>query len=91
MEWKKYERISRELRVFSHPVRISIIRELIRCEECSVTELCNILELSQSTISQHLWRLKSCNIVMSRRSENVRIYWACHAQVKQITAILMRG
>ncbi|EJQ97955.1 hypothetical protein II5_05904 [Bacillus cereus MSX-A1] len=90
MEWKSYENLSRDLRVFAHPIRICIVRELMNNEECRINELSNILRIHPTTISQHLWKLKGRNLVMCRKKGSVRVYRACHETMNQITTILMR-
>jgi len=68
-EYKKdgLEKAARCLRTMAHPIRLMIIHLLSR-REFSVQELEKELEVSQSSISQHLNLLKDKEILASRRS-----------------------
>lgn len=54
------------LSVIAHPHRIRIIEELGR-HECDVHTLAELLNLRQSTVSQHLAQLRSKGIALARR------------------------
>ncbi|PGZ54813.1 ArsR family transcriptional regulator [Bacillus anthracis] len=73
-----------------HPVRLGILQQLIKRGNCSVTELCDLLELPQSTISQHLWVLKSLHIVDCKNEGKMKIYKACHEGVIRIVTLLVK-
>ncbi|TKI28393.1 ArsR/SmtB family transcription factor, partial [Bacillus mycoides] len=47
------------LKVLAHPVRITILKELITRGACSVNQIVDILRIPQSTVSQHLSKMKS--------------------------------
>lgn len=55
------------LKVISHPVRLCIVSGLLRQPSCTVNKIQGCLELPQSTVSQHLGRLKSAGIVAGDR------------------------
>jgi len=57
------EQLARLAKALAHPVRVSILRMLVRHEGCIVGELVDELPLAQSTISQHLKQLKSAGLV----------------------------
>jgi DNA-binding transcriptional ArsR family regulator len=60
-------------KVLSHPARLAILDHL-RAGEKSVNELQALLEADQSTISQQLARLRSGNLVDTRK-EGTTVYY----------------
>ncbi|PEA88699.1 ArsR/SmtB family transcription factor [Bacillus thuringiensis] len=71
---ERYERIADILRALGHPVRLVIVRELIARGPLSVSELWRLLDLSQSTVSQHLLKLK-INKIVSYERKGVAVYY----------------
>jgi ArsR family transcriptional regulator len=63
------------LQTLSDPTRVRLLRLLDR-QELSVTELCSILQLPQSTVSRHLKLLVSQDWLASRRDGNNHLYRA---------------
>ena len=56
------------LKVLSNPVRLCIVRELIRRRgACNVSSIQHCLQLSQSTVSQHLARLRDLGVIRGER------------------------
>lgn len=55
-----------------------------------MTELCELLELPQSTISQHLWVLKSLHIVDCKNEGRMKIYKVCHEGVIRMVTLLVK-
>ncbi|EJR72808.1 ArsR/SmtB family transcription factor [Bacillus cereus] len=62
------------LKVMSHPVRIQIVSHLTKNGKTNVTELVGLLDLPQSTISQHLTKLKTNKIVQAER-RGLEVYY----------------
>jgi ArsR family transcriptional regulator len=56
------------LKALAHPVRLCIVRNLIETGGCNVTKIQGCLSMPQSTISQHLSKLKAHGIVEGIRS-----------------------
>ena len=50
-------------RALGHPVRIAILRILIERQECICGELVEELPVAQSTVSQHLKKLKEVQLI----------------------------
>ncbi len=50
--------IARLARALGHPVRVAILRYLKNCGGCLCGSLVDVFPLAQSTISQHLKKLK---------------------------------
>ena len=55
------------LKALSNPVRLCIVRELLQRDACNVSSMQNCLQLSQSTVSQHLGRLRDIGIITGER------------------------
>ncbi|MCX7921145.1 MAG: metalloregulator ArsR/SmtB family transcription factor [Clostridia bacterium] len=66
-DFKKYEEKAEKLKALSHPHRLCIVRGLID-NSCNVTKIQECLNLPQSTISQHLAKLKSAGIIEGQRN-----------------------
>jgi len=70
-----YEEISELLKALSHPVRLCIVRGLLEKGACNVTDMQNCLKAPQSTISQHISKLKSCGIIKGEK-KGLEIYYS---------------
>ncbi|HGA1022460.1 TPA: ArsR/SmtB family transcription factor [Bacillus cereus] len=75
------------LKVMAHPVRLKIISELKYHKMCNVKQLTEILGIPQSTVSQHLSKLKGSIIRADRRGLE-RHYYIDNAKVFRISEIL---
>lgn len=67
-DYGKYNNIAELLKVLAHPVRICIVKGLLEKGECNVSHMQNCLDMPQSTISQHLQKLKSAGIIEGDRN-----------------------
>ncbi|HDR8031846.1 metalloregulator ArsR/SmtB family transcription factor [Bacillus cereus] len=85
-----YRQQAEILKKIGHPVRLCILQQLIKRGNCSVTELCDLLEVPQSTISQHLWILKELHIVDCKNEGRMKIYKICHEGVIKIVTLLVK-
>ncbi|MBE5091025.1 helix-turn-helix transcriptional regulator [Bacillus thuringiensis] len=75
------------IRVMAHPVRLKIISELMHYKMCNVTQLTEILKLPQSTVSQHLAKLKGIVIRAERKGLEMH-YYIDNNKARQIVEIL---
>lgn len=71
----KFEEVAEILKVIAHPVRLCIVSGLLEKGTCNVSFIQNCLDTPQSTISQHLQRLRSAGIVEGKR-EGTEIYYS---------------
>ncbi|WP_144489505.1 ArsR/SmtB family transcription factor [Bacillus thuringiensis] len=78
------------LKKIGHPVRLCILHELINRGSCQVSELCNILGIPQSTVSQHLGILKIIHVVSYKGAGTIKMYKVCNEDVKKIINILLK-
>lgn len=65
--YKQYDDIAEFLKVLAHPVRICIVKNLLEKGSCNVTNMHSCLGMPQSTISQHLQKLRSVGIIKGER------------------------
>ncbi|MEX1377714.1 MAG: metalloregulator ArsR/SmtB family transcription factor [Eubacteriales bacterium] len=77
------------LKAIAHPVRLCIVNGLISEEGCNVSRIHGCLELPQSTISQHLAKLKSAGIVEGRRNGLEVTYYVVNDYAREIIKILV--
>ncbi|MED3007287.1 ArsR family transcriptional regulator [Bacillus thuringiensis] len=75
------------LKVMAHPVRLQIVNELMHHKMCNVTQLTEILRIPQSTVSQHLSKLRG-TVLRSERRELEMHYYIDNAKARQIVEIL---
>lgn len=62
------------LKAIAHPVRLCIVRRLMEQGECNVNKMQDCLKIPQSTISQHLGKLRDLGIIKGNR-QGVEIYY----------------
>lgn len=55
------------LKALAHPVRLCIVKGLLDKGICNVTYMQNCLGVPQSTVSQHLQKLRAAKIVKGER------------------------
>ncbi|HFU7090053.1 TPA: ArsR/SmtB family transcription factor [Bacillus cereus] len=84
-----YETNAELLKTLAHPVRLEIMIELISRGTCNVSELVGILKIPQSTVSQHLGKLKSQKLVMQNRKGLEVYYSAPKSKETYIVQILL--
>ncbi|MDF2872596.1 MAG: HTH-type transcriptional regulator, ArsR family [Anaerocolumna sp.] len=70
----KYMEAAEILKVLAHPVRLCMVNGLLEKGECNVSFMQSCLKTPQSTVSQHLQKLKSAGIIEGRR-EGLEIYY----------------
>ncbi|PGZ97971.1 transcriptional regulator [Bacillus pseudomycoides] len=71
---EKYEDISEILKVLAHPVRLCLVETMLTKGPTNVTTMYEKLGMPQSTISQHLAKLKAAKIVSGTR-KGLEIYY----------------
>jgi len=82
-----YDKQSEILKILGHPIRLKMVEGLMN-NECNVNKIMEVLNIPQSTASQHLGKLKSAGVLVSRK-EGVRIcYKVADKQVRDIMKIL---
>lgn len=62
------------LKTLSNKVRQKVVKTLYMETELSVTQLCNMIGISQSALSQHLAIMRKSNVVKTRRDAQTIYY-----------------
>ncbi|APQ75014.1 ArsR/SmtB family transcription factor [Clostridium botulinum] len=88
-DYTKYNDIAELLKVLAHPVRICIVKGLLEKGECNVSHMQNCLDMPQSTISQHLQKLKSAGIIEGDRNGLQINYHVSNKKAEQLIEILL--
>lgn len=69
-----YDEKAHLLKALAHPVRLCIVRGLLQDRGCNVTKMYSCLDIPQSTVSQHLAKLKAAGIVEGVR-DGVEVHY----------------
>lgn len=85
---KQYNESAELLKVLSHPARLCIVRGLLNKGQCNVTYMQNCLGLPQSTISQHLQKLRAAGIIEGERNGLEINYKVCNEKAISIINVL---
>ncbi|PEB51457.1 transcriptional regulator [Bacillus pseudomycoides] len=75
------------LKVMAHPVRLQIVNELKSRKTCNVSQLTEILDIPQSTVSQHLSKMKG-KVLRSERKGLEMYYYINNTKASEIVGIL---
>ncbi|MBZ9633972.1 ArsR/SmtB family transcription factor [Clostridium sp. FP1] len=66
-DYKKYNEIAETLKVLAHPIRLCIVKGILDQGECNVSHMQSCLEIPQSTVSQHLQKLRYAGVIECTR------------------------
>ncbi|KAJ49340.1 ArsR family transcriptional regulator [Clostridium tetanomorphum] len=83
-----FNHIAEILKVLAHPVRLCIVKGLIEKGQCNVTHMQNCLEMPQSTISQHLQKLRTAGIIKGERNGLEINYRICDKKICNLIKML---
>lgn len=89
LDFKMYEKKAEKIKVLAHPHRLCIVKGLIE-NKCNVTKIQECLGLPQSTVSQHLAKLKSAGIIEGERKGLEICYSVVDEDIIEITKILLK-
>lgn len=67
MDLNSYTEVAELLKVLGHPARLCIINGLLNNKGCNVSYMQSCLNIPQSTVSQHLAKLKAAGIIEGSR------------------------
>lgn len=85
--FEKFNESAEFLKVLAHPVRLCIVRGLLQKGRCNVSHMQNCLDMPQSTISQHLQKLRTAGIIEGERNGLEINYRVCDERVEKIINI----
>lgn len=71
---EKYEEVAEVLKVLAHPVRLTLVEIMLTKGPTNVTTMYGKLQMPQSTISQHLAKLKAAKIITGTR-KGLEVYY----------------
>ncbi len=83
------EEMAEWFKAISHPVRLCIVRNLSRCDEANVNTMQECLRVSQSSVSQHLAKLKAHGIVEAKRDGKEIYYRICDERIRHLMAVML--
>ena len=83
----KFIQKSELLKALAHPIRLCIVKGLIE-KESNVTNIQECLDLPQSTVSQHLFKLKAAGIIKGERNGLEISYQVINEEARKIIKIL---
>jgi predicted transcriptional regulator len=89
--FKAYIETADILKALAHPVRLCILQGLIEKGSCNVTHMQECLELPQSTVSQHLQKLRSMGIVQTDRNGLEVNYSVVDPRIKMMITTFLGG
>ncbi len=82
------ELTAKVIKEMGHPVRLKIMKELIKHDNVSVGELQKILNIPNSTLSHHIASLVSVGLVVQKRSGTTLLCSRNAALVKELSEFL---
>jgi len=89
IDLKSYEKKADKIKALAHPHRLCIIKGLIE-GGCNVTKIQECLGLPQSTVSQHLAKLKAAGIIDGERKGLEVCYRVVDEDTINIIKILLK-
>jgi len=87
--FKAYNQTAETLKALAHPVRLCIIKGLLKKGSCNVSFMQDCLDLPQSTVSQHLQKLRSLGIVETERNGLEINYSVKDEKIKQLVQLFL--
>lgn len=72
------------LKAISHPIRLCVVKGLMETEGYNVSKMQSCLDIPQSTLSQHLTKLKDLGIIEGERNGVEINYYVKNEEVKKI-------
>lgn len=87
--FRAYNQTAETLKALAHPVRLCIIKGLLQKGSCNVSYMQECLDLPQSTVSQHLQKLRSLGIVETERNGLEINYSVKDEKIKQLIQLFL--
>ncbi|AAM26225.1 MULTISPECIES: ArsR/SmtB family transcription factor [Bacillus] len=88
IEYKDFEENGELLKIMGHPMRLKIINELYKHKMLNGIQITKILNLPQSTVSQHLCKMKGK--ILKGNRKGLEIYSSINnPKVEKIIALLI--
>ncbi len=88
MDLKIHTELAELLKALAHPVRLCIVRGLVENGGCNVSHMQSCLDAPQSTISQHLQKLRAAGIISGTRNGLEINYQVSNPRIVQLIQVL---
>lgn len=88
--YMEYNEIAEMLKVLAHPVRLCIVNGLLAGGECNVGHMQDCLGIPQSTLSQHLQKLRTAKLIIGKRNGLEINYSICDERVRELVKVLLK-
>ncbi len=85
---KLNEEYAEMLKALAHPARLCIVRNLIRKGSCTVSYMADCMCQPQSTLSQHIAKLRTLKIITGTRNGKEINYEVTNDLVRDIIKVL---
>ncbi|MDR5658352.1 metalloregulator ArsR/SmtB family transcription factor [Serpentinicella sp. ANB-PHB4] len=86
-----YEDYAELLKALGHPIRLCIVKGLLDSKGCNVTKIQDCLAIPQSTISQHLAKLKNAGIITGDRQGLEITYRVNNPIIEELISVLFKN
>ena len=63
IDYMKYSEITEILKSLAHPIRLCIVKNILRQGQCNVSHMQTCLNIPQSNVSQHLQKLRYAGVI----------------------------
>ncbi|MBW9150756.1 helix-turn-helix transcriptional regulator [Clostridium estertheticum] len=90
-DYMEYNEIAEMLKVLAHPVRLCIINGLLGKGTCNVSHMQDCLGIPQSTLSQHLQKLRMAKIIVGKRNGLEINYSICNEEVRELVEFILKN
>lgn len=78
------------LKSLAHPIRLCLVKNLAEHESCTVTYFTMCMNASQSSISQHLGKLRDLGIVGYKKDGQNVHYFIKNQEVKKLVQFMFK-
>ncbi|MCR3761541.1 ArsR/SmtB family transcription factor [Clostridium felsineum] len=85
-----YNEAAELLKVLAHPARLCIVRGLLEKGECNVSYMTECMSCPQSTMSQHLQKLRLSGIIEGRRNGSEIYYKVSNKKAIELIKVLFK-
>ena len=85
---EEYEAYAEVLKAISHPLRLCIVKGLIENGPKNVTNMYSCLGVPQSTLSQHISKMKSAGIIKGERNGTEITYSVDNEKIEKLIKCL---
>jgi len=89
--YMEYNEAAEMLKVLAHPVRLCIINGLLGEGSCNVSHMQDCLGIPQSTLSQHLQKLRMAKLIIGKRNGLEINYSICDERVRELVKFLFKN